>query len=176
MTISVWRKRSALGAGLAALFVAGSGALSATPASAAATYWTFKSAYNGECLNGSATTAAVWTAPCNGGPSQQWDWIGAVENWNGRYQKLQNRHSGECLMSDSESGGGRNAVWQSNCNQNTTNLYWSFDGGNELSFPYVDNSLRVAASSSDAVYCSSPLWDAASDLPYLTHVWRGSHT
>ncbi|MEJ3746876.1 RICIN domain-containing protein [Actinomycetes bacterium KLBMP 9797] len=175
MITSVRRKRFALAAGLAALFVAGSGALSPGTASAAATYWTFKSAHNGKCLNGSATTSAVWTAACNGGPSQQWDWIGAVENWNGRYQKLRNRHSGECLMSDSESGGGRNAVWQSNCNQNTTYLYWSFDGGRELSFPFVDNSLRVAESSSDAVYCSSPTWDYP-DIAYVTHVWHGSHT
>lgn len=166
--------RATVVAALATLLLAASGTV--TQASAATTYWTFKSRYNGHCLTGSASTTAVWTAPCTGGPSQQWYWYGTREVYGGEsYRMLRNRHSGDCLMTDFESGGGRNAVWQSSCSNQTSTREWTNDSPDLLQPPYVNNSLRVSPAS-NAVYTNDPLFSHSNDIPYLAHTWSRSHT
>jgi hypothetical protein len=170
MTISVRRKRATLGAALAALFLAVAGTLSRASAATTATYWTFRSDYNGNCLTGSATTSRVWTSPCDGGPSQQWDWVGTGRTYqNSTYHMLKNRHSGECLMTDFASD--RNAVWQSACDGNETGLWWSNDVPYQLDVLSSNNSLRISPASS-AVYSSDWYVDEYGyGIPSSTHNW-----
>ncbi|WP_129843710.1 RICIN domain-containing protein [Streptomyces sp. RFCAC02] len=166
-------RRSVIVAGLAALLLALSGTLST--ASAATTYWTFKSSHNGRCLTGSSS-GAVWVASCNGGSSQQWDWVGTGRSYLGQsYHMLKNRAAGECLMTDFKTD--RNSVWLSACDGDEVGLWWSNDVPNQLDLYSSTNSLRVSPSGSDAVYTSDWLVDEnAYGIPYSSHSWSRSHT
>ncbi len=145
--------------------------MTAGQASAATTYWTYQSQYNGNCLTAAAASDGVFTTTCQGWQSQDWDWIGSA-NIYGQHQ-LKSRTRGLCLTTDAKSD--RNAVWLSSCNGGQ-GQYWDND------FPpylYADgdfwlNSLRISPES-DAVYTS----DAQNDwnvygIPYSTHHWNAN--
>jgi hypothetical protein len=164
MKISTRIRRLAATTGLATALLAASGWF--TPASAAPTYWTFKSSESRECITGSST-GRVWVAGCSGAGSQQWDWIGSDREWN----KLKNRATGTCLTTDFRSY--NNAVWLSSCSSSRPagQLYSLSDGYlGAYDFSY---RLRTSPSGSGAVYQSDIAYAGVADKYYK---WAGSHT
>lgn len=156
--------RAALTTGLAASLLAGSGWF--TPASAAPTYWTFKSKESGGCLIGSST-GKVWAGTCNGSASQQWDWIGTAPEFN----QLKNRATGNCLTTDWHTY--NNALWQAPCNSGDAGQRYSYEEnyiGAGIDFFW---RLRTSPSGSVAVYNSDITYAGIADKYYR---WTGTHT
>jgi hypothetical protein len=110
MRYRIGRSRKKAGAMLVLSAVVG--AILAAPAQADPVYWTLRNERSGWCLTGGEagsgdTSARAWITRCTGGRHQQWDWVGADND------RLQNRATGMCLMTDDKSN--RNSVWTSLC-------------------------------------------------------------
>jgi hypothetical protein len=159
-------RRIVLTTGLAASVLAVSNSF--TPASAA-TYWTFKSKQNGKCLTGSSS-GKVWVAGCNGGKTQQWDWIGSGKIYN----QLKNRSAGTCLTTDWKTY--NNSLWLGSCNSaRPKSQLFSFSNGHIHAYDIGSWSfyrLRTSPSGNAAVYSSHIV---SSGIAEKYFQWKGSH-
>lgn len=101
----------------------------ATPASAAVTYWKFKNIETQQCLTSGVKggpddhpTAKVFLRSCVVSDYQDWDWVG-----NDLYKLLQNRKTKLCLMTDDKGGDdAKNGVWTSRCDGTKPGQRWAW--------------------------------------------------
>jgi hypothetical protein len=171
--LSRW-KSSVFVMGIAAFLLAFTGSMSS--ASAASTFWWYKSKYSGGFITASPTTSNVWMeSTITGAPTsiyQQWNWLSASAGVDGFHQ-LQNRGNGLCLMSDDASA--RNAVWMSECDSSKTGQFWGNNTSTVIESLYWFNTLRVSPESA-AIYSSYALDDYnIYGISRETHSWTASH-
>lgn len=161
------RALQAVVTGIAAALIAGTSAV--TSASAAPTYWTYQSQFNGGCLTASASTTTVFTDTCQHWQAQDWDWVDTA-NAYGQHQ-LMSRTRGLCLTTEATAS--RNGLWLSNC-VGHVGQYWDNDNPSLLmSDASFDNgnSLRVSPGAT-SVFSSNVLDDEALyDIDIKTHLW-----
>ncbi|MFF4549255.1 hypothetical protein [Streptomyces sp. NPDC001435] len=152
--------------GLAALMLTVAGSLSTA---SAATDWTYKNAYEGNCLTASTVTDRVWSGSCNQSPGTYWNWGG--ETWqdypSGRtYRRLVSAATGQCLTTDTKSA--TNALWMSACG-NGPDQFWNADYDDLRN---LDGNLLRTSANGDAVY-STPWGQDGIETSRWT--WYGTH-
>lgn len=169
---------AAVAASAAGLLFAGNAPAYATPA-AAPVYWTFESwASNNTCLTASAANNTVFTAPCEGWQSQQWDFIGDASGWG--QHMLVSRTKGLCLTTEGVIENSRGGVWLDSCDRGNYK-WWSIvidDNGGSLLLADIGhnanyNTLRTSPNY-DSVYTSG-LYDT-NGIPRTTHDWYATHS
>ncbi|WP_345631642.1 RICIN domain-containing protein [Rugosimonospora acidiphila] len=168
MTIrTLLRKRVSLVAALATAAIGATLSLSASPASAATTYWNFRNDATGKCITaGVSSGSSVWADTCTYGNSQDWSWV--KTSYTDGFKLLKSRSSGKCLHYSF--GLANSTMWQAPCDTNSPSEMFYYVGATHSLLSEADYwDVTMDPSSAKGVYVKA--LPAGGKYSY----WTGSH-